>query len=222
MPETVDWPALAARYSASERTLKRWAQIGRKQADPCPLGDAAAMVEWWGRNMRHEVPAKIMAAAGDNATTPVRPLVPRPPGDPAAGRTTLASVGDEEIGLDATLKRLRESEVQAHRIYIEALETGQDARAKLAQRSFSDLAKEVIRVEGLARKSLEASRALIPRVEAEMVLGDLHQGVLGGLRAMGAHVFREFGLPATPASDVKWQALVDDFCNQLQTQVFRE
>ena len=180
------------------------------------------MVEWWGRNMKQEVPAKILQAADGVAGDVPAARPPRERGeDDRPPRIALGEVGEEEMGIEATLKRIKESEVQAHRIYREALERGEDARAKIAQRSFSELAKEVVRMEGFARREAEAARTLIPRVEAEMVLGDLHQGILGALRSMGDAVFREFNLPATPASSEKWQALVDELCSGLQEEVFR-
>lgn len=234
----------AGRYGASERTVKRWVAAGKEKGDACPLDDPEVMREWWARNMSQRCPDKLLAAAiearksgpGEPVTVPepvkapvqdplmelpVQPQKEKPAPPPLVPRE-LKPVSEDELGLESTLHRLREAEVQAHRIYVEALAEGNDGKAKLAQKAFTDLAKQVADVEAKVIEQRKASRDLIPRVEAEMLIADFHQTFHGILRGFGDRFLREFGVPVTGDNDVKWQGMIDEVCRHLQQEVFAE
>lgn len=197
------------------------------------MDDPEKMTEWWSRNMTHQVPAKLLAAVvevrkasasaevvstPDGQQTVVEDSQPPPP---PTSTVELRPIGEHEVGLLATLNRLQESEVFAHRTYQEALQKGEEARAKMALKSFTDLASEVVKVQDRYAKHLEATRELIPRVEAESVLAELHGDLLTRLRGTSDTFFREFGIAVTPDNERRWQQLVDAFCGMLQEEVFK-
>lgn len=134
----------------------------------------------------------------------------------------LQPVGLEEVGVEATLKRLQEAEVHAHRIYLKALEDGNDGLAKLALKSFTDLAAQVAAVEQKAIAQRVLTRDLVPRLEAEGIMSDFHQNFHGLLRGSGDSFCRAFGIPVTAENDEKWNLLIDSVCEQLQQEVFQE
>ncbi|MFC7337282.1 hypothetical protein ACFQY0_08860 [Haloferula chungangensis] len=53
----------SAWYGKSQRTIKRWRQMGVQKRDLCPLDDPAALVGWWLRHQRQRVPVGILRAA---------------------------------------------------------------------------------------------------------------------------------------------------------------
>lgn len=226
------WADYAERYGASPRTIQRWVAVGDKAGNQVPLDDPETMPKWWAAVMSHQVPGKLLAAVVEArkmaARPPSEPSVdipdPRPTEESKAQRESapieMRPVGEHEVGLLATLNRLQESEVFAHRTYQEALQKGEEARAKMALKSFTDLASEVVKVQDRYAKHLEATRELIPRVEAESVLADLHGDILTRLRGLSDSVCREFGIAVSPDSERRWQKLVDAFCAMLQEEVF--
>jgi hypothetical protein len=54
------WSAV---YGTEHRQLRRWVKQGEASGDNCPLDDPIQMPAWWARNMRYQVPGKILAAA---------------------------------------------------------------------------------------------------------------------------------------------------------------
>jgi len=39
----------AKRYKVSERTIKRWVELGKSESEKCPLDEPMLMRDWWGK-----------------------------------------------------------------------------------------------------------------------------------------------------------------------------
>ena len=69
-------------YGVSERTVKRWKEVGRKCGEMPQLDDVVKFVEWWSVHMKHKVPESILkllpaepeAELDPVAAEPVNPL----------------------------------------------------------------------------------------------------------------------------------------------------
>ena len=218
------------RYGTSERTVKRWVAQGKKAGVMPPLDDVERMREWWAQVSPHRCPDKLLVAAMAAVPVakrglPAAPLLELPvqkpkKEEPVAVPRALREVGEQERGTEASLARLKEAEVHAHEIYLEALRSGKDAQAKLALKSFADLSEQVAKLEGIVEARRIKNRDLIPRMEAETLLGDFHQEFMVRLRGFGDQVLRRYGIPATAENEAGWQELVDVLCTQLQQEVF--
>lgn len=214
------WAEWAALYGSSERTLKRWEHDGRAKNDPCPLGRPGEMPGWWARNMAQRVPAKVLAAAAAVAGGVSAPVAPQA-NVVSVGRE-LQTASDDEVGIGATLKRLQDLEVDTHGVYLAALKSGDDGKAAMALKNYKDLAAEVVKVREKWRDDSVKMRDLIPRVEAEAVISEIHAGVMTRFRGSGEDFLRGLGVPVTPANLAKWQGLIDGLCSVLQKEVFDE
>ena len=214
------WAEWAALYGSSERTLKRWAAHGRDQGDECPMGVPAQMPGWWSRNMTQRIPHKVLLAAGPGAVVVER----KPDQGPAAvlmDPREFVGATDAEMGIEATLRRLEDSEVFAHRTYTEAITAGDQSKALIAERSFRQLAAEKVKVEEKVREARIASRDLIPREEAELRIADVHGDLILRFRGMADRVCRAYGVPVTAETEATWLDLVDEFCEALLAEVLK-
>lgn len=221
-----DWAGYAERYGVSERTCKRWAAHGDDKNDPCPLDQPEEMRGWWARTMSQRCPAKLLGAAvKGRLDEPKREYPPAPemelPVQPVILKE-LQAVEVGEVGIEATLKRLQEAEVHTHREYQDALKAGDEGKAKLAQKMFLDLAKQVAIAEEKAVAQRVRVRDLIPRLEAEVAIADFHQAFHGLLRGGADRFFRAFGVEVSAGNDEKWQVMMDGICETLQGEVFGE
>jgi hypothetical protein len=177
--------------------------------------------------MTQRCPAKLLGAVVTSRIDPApaieekRDFGPPPALElPVQERSELKAVDDSEYGIEATLKRVQESEVRTHQDYQEAIRAGNEGKAKLAQKMFLDLAKEVARVEEKVVAHRVRVRDLIPRLEAEVALADFHQAFHGTLRGGADRFFRAFGLDVTAENEELWQTMIDGICETLQAEVF--
>jgi hypothetical protein len=217
------WEEWAVLYGSSPLTLKRWAAHGRDRADDCPLEVAAEMPGWWSRNMAQRIPHKVLLAAqsagwkpGHAVAVAAAPVVI--PGD-LAEPLKFEEARADEMGIEATLKRLEDMEIFANRTYKEAIAVGDQNKALIAERSFRQLAAEKVKVEEKVRAARLAARDLIPRQEAEARIAEVHGDLILRFRGLGDRVCRSFGQPVTAESEAKWLDLVDEFCIALREEV---
>lgn len=121
----------AAHLGVGLRTVKRWAALGKKAGDPCPLDDLAQLPAWWGRNMSYAISAALLAictgespaaAPGAPPAAAGPPPPAGPPGTPTPGAAVpRASINVNDlaaIGLHENLNRLS----RIHHANIELLE----------------------------------------------------------------------------------------------------
>jgi hypothetical protein len=212
------WAEWAELYGSSERTLKRWAAHGRDRGDDCPLGAPPEMPGWWSRNMAQRIPHKVLLAAGPGAG-PVTVAKKEAAAEVPAELREFVTATEGEMGIEATLRRLEDSEVYAHKLYRDALTANDQSKALIAERSFRQLAAEKVKVEEKVREARIKARDLIPREEAEARIADVHGDLILRFRGMADRLCRAYGLPVTAESEAKWLDLVDEFCVALREEV---
>jgi len=167
--------------------------------------------------MKQRIPHKVLLAAGKKAEDV--PRVERPPAEAGDSAREFVGATESEMGLEATLRRFEDSEVHAHRTYREAVESGDETRAVMAERSFTKLAAEKVKVEQKVREARLASRDLVPRMEAEARISEVHGDLVLRLRGLSDSVCRAYGLPVSAEAEAKWLELVDDFFETLREEV---
>lgn len=196
----------AARYEVSLRTVKRWGGMG------APLDVPEKMAAWWEQNMTQRAPDSIIGAAAKEKELPLEAAeVP--------GRE-IVPVADDEIGVVATQKRMRNAEVLLYRQYLEAVESKDEGRIRAALRNWNDISDQVRTIAKVARDDELARRDLIPRIEAETQLVEIHAAIFSAFRGLFPTVSRAYDIPATPENEEKWQAITDALCGTLKNDVF--
>jgi len=225
-----------ALYGKNVRTIKRWVALGKEpdekgKTDPTPLDDPLDLRSWWGRNMSQQCPPGILAAAvahtktqraaepKSDETPEIAPAV-EPEEKPTFVPRELAAVGEDEVGLEATLTRLRDAEVQAHRIMIEALQKGDDGKAQLAQKMWTGLTAQVRQVEKDARVDAEARGHLIPRGYAETKLTEFFVPIERGTRGMYRKMCEVMGIAIDADSEEQWNRECDRLFAKFNSEVF--
>lgn len=216
-----DYKVYATRYQASERTVKRWVKLGRSAGDSCPLDAPAGMPAWWARVMSTAVPDSIMAAAAAGSAEVV-PRVPDTREEPTGHvlPRELLPVGDDEVGLQSSLRRLRETEVQSHRIMIEALKANDEGKAKLAQKMWTEIVTQVRQMERAAREDAAAVGQLVPKGEAERILVEMHSGIERAMRGMYRRFCELTGVRESPETESKWNEECDGMFEAFGKEVF--
>lgn len=216
----------AGLYSVNLRTIKRWKADGLSKSDETPLADPEAMLAWWQRNMKLRVPPGISAAViewrkSGKSITPADaaphqeslPLVaaPKPVKDTDRQATLDQPVGDDEIGLEQTLRRLAMAEVRLSRV---ATDPGQ-TKAWLDTVSRMSSAAEKLRQEE------ERQGKLIPRDRAEMMIHEFHRPVEREIRLMLRSMCELLGLPISPEREDLWNRECDRLFARFKEEVFR-
>ena len=194
----------AGRYRVSLRTVKRWASKNAPFDEPLRMG------AWWSANMTQRCPDEILAAG---AELPLKVEVVAP------SIMEVVPVGDHEIGISATLKRLGNAEVQAHRMFETAVANKDEGGAKLAQKLWTDISAQVRTMTKAAREEEVQQGMLAPVQLLEQQLVQLHAEILGQFRGMFPLIQRTFHVPVD--GEAQWLAIVDEVCEGLNKEVFR-
>lgn len=216
----------AERYGASVRTVKRWRAIGGECGDEVPLDDPEAMLAWWARRMKQRVPAGInlavvamrkaagvpqvklelpvVAEAAPAVVAPVAAVPAPPPSDDDPVR-------DEDLGLEQTLRRLREQEVKLSR------KAGEPGQAK----PWLDTIARLGTVEQKLREEQERQGKLVPRLWAEQAIHDFHRPIEREIRALYRSMCDALGLPPSPEREAQWHAQCDKVFARFGEEVLR-
>lgn len=216
----------AAWYEVSERTVKRWNALALAAGDPLDLANPEAVHGWMARHLKMRCPAGVTKAlvewrrAGKSAGAGVPvvvagelPLKPSLPGEKEAEREKIISapVGEEELGMDQTLRRVEELEVKLART---ASDPGQTT-AYVA----------IVGKLGLVRKALTDEQIrlgkLIPKERAEILIHEFHQPIEREIRQMVSGMCEVLGLPITPAVRDLWNTECNRVFARLGEEVFR-
>lgn len=221
-----------ALYGVGKRTIPRWVAKGREAGDLCPLDDPAEMRLWWTRNMKQKCPDKLLAAAvaalkgsGGGAKSDGEE-VSKPEGEaeetgPKSAPWEFKPVEDDEVGLEATLSRLRTAEVHANRKMLEALERGDEAAATLAQNLWTKLTQQIRQTEKDYRVECEAKGHLIPKVYAETRIVEYHTQIERGIRGLYRRMCETMNIVVDPETEAVWNNEVDRVFNSFQEAVFK-
>lgn len=211
----------AQRYGVSLRTVKNWGALS------APLDVPEKMLPWWEKCMKQRPPDSILQAAAQKPVEKVieLPLEPEkviddPPPVLGTSGSEFKEVADDEMGIVATQKRLRNVEVMLYRAYKEAVLTQDEGKIRTTLRNWNDVSDQVRIIAKAAREDEIARRDLIPRVEAEMRLVELHSGIYSALRGAWDQVSRVFGVPKTPDNETRWLGILDEVCHALKNEVF--
>jgi hypothetical protein len=196
----------SARYNVSLRTVKRWGTLG------APLDVPEKMAAWWEKNMTQRAPDSILGAAAKEKELPL---------DSAEVETReIIDVSDEETGVTATQKRMQNAEVILSRAYLDAVKSGDEGKIRAALRNWNDISDQVRTIAKVAREDEIARRDLIPRVEAETQLVEIHTTIFSTIRGLFPTIARLYQIPLTADGEEKWATLCDTFCDTLKTSVF--
>jgi hypothetical protein len=211
-------------YSTDIRTIKRWISAGRKALpqDFPPLDDAANMPAWWGRNMKWDVPAKILEAAKAVQNEQVASGdIYKKAGD-AGVVEGKAQVERQDVGMKGALDRIREAEQAAHRKYMEAVNADDpnEGDIKLRLRNWTDISSQMRAMEKDSPDVLKASGELISKAEVREKLWEIHSVISQGFRAMIRRVRPKIeGLLPAQADEV-WNEEVDRVFQGLRENEF--
>jgi len=218
--ERVPVPEAARRYGAAPRTVKRWKATGKEKGDRCPLEDPVAMVAWWQRTMVQRVPDGIWAAVRAVQGDSPGPLFDAAPEvidapvvvDDSPVAETYAepapAEGEDEIletGLEVELGNL---ERLAARLAKKAHEPGQT-------KPYLDTLARIGALSRSLREEAEKLGKLVPKEMVEDVLRGLHASILTEFRGMYRGMCEACGLVMMPASEARWNAMVDELCERL-------
>ena len=177
-----------------------------------PLDVPENMAAWWEKNMTQRAPDSIIGAAARETELPL--------GAADVPKTEIVPVGDDEIGVIATQKRMRNAEVLLYRQYLEAVESKDEGKIRAALRNWNDISDQVRTIAKVAREDEIARRDLIPRIEAEAQLVELHAAIFSAVRGLFASISRAYNIHLTPENEEKWMTLTDTFCLTLRSEVF--
>ena len=216
-PESIkvqpDWEGWAALYKKSPRSLKRWAALGRKCGEDCPLGEPAKMPGWFQRHMKQRVPPELLQAARnseskeDNGLTETGDPEAPPPEEPPLNM----EVSDDEMGLEKTLERLSRTEVQLSR---KATAPGQ-TQAWLNVITRMGTVAEKLRTEG------ERLGKLLPRDLVEQAIHAFHGPIEREIRLLYRTMCAAMGLQPTPENEARWNEEVDILFRRFGEEVLR-
>lgn len=192
-------------YGKSPRTLKRLVADGKAKGDVPPLDQPVEFVAWWERNMKHRVPASILAAAGGDALMEI-PQVKAAADEPAPALPAEPPVPGEERGLQATLAALETLEFQLRSTNTDAGKT----------KNYLDTVNRLAIITGKLREEDEKLGKLIPRDRVETILHEVHGPIERETRLLFRAMCDLLGIPASPDAEQKWNAEIDRLFVRLQ------
>lgn len=169
-------------FGESERTIKRWVRTGKEVDDLPPLDAPEQMANWWSRHYKNRVPVKILQLAksvpanGDEVvkddplfTQPVEKAAPAPI--------------DLEVGLEASVDRLRRAEAVANHKFTEAIRLDADeGEIERKQRAWERVAKQLSISEKSLRDMESKYGALYGADEIKRELVKIHGSVYAGVK----------------------------------------
>jgi len=131
------------------RTINRWIETGKNKEPPDlpPLDEPERMADWWGRNMKHRVPHKLLLLAkpADQASPPPPAAGKSPAVSPRQAAAGRSPAGDEEEEMDnsyaATIERMKKAVGKAWQNKIKADETEDQAQIEMADRALDRATK---------------------------------------------------------------------------------
>lgn len=173
----------AARYGATERTVKRWMAHGRERGEEPPLGNPAEMLAWWSRWMANRPPRGVTSAAG-TAVPAENPAETAPP----SGR-----------GLEYELERL---ELLAAKLSVKAHEPGQ-------AKPYLDTVARMVALTKQMREEAERQKRLLPRDLVETAIHEFHGPIEREIRLLYRSLCEILGLGASPDREDLWNRECD-------------
>lgn len=203
---------LAELWGYSLRQLKNWLREGRQANDPAPVTQPALMCAWFARNHApREAPEKLRRAAArileghrveDADSRQAKPVVP----------AALVEVQEEDKGLLAMLDRYRTAEVRLHKLYMAAVEAGNEVRAQFLLAEWSKMGDKARALEKQAPKALEEAGIYVRRAEIQRELEPLHAAIIKTFR-------QEFRMARVrlkaAANHEEWARVVDAVVNEI-------
>jgi hypothetical protein len=115
---------------------------------------------------------------------------------------------------------MQNAEVLLARAYEEAVASGDEGKIRAALRNWNEISDQVRTINKVAREDAIARRDLIPRVEAETQLVEIHASIFSTFRGLFETVARAYSIPITPEHEAQWHGIVDNFCASLKNDVF--
>jgi hypothetical protein len=185
--------AYAQELGYSVRALKLWRKIGNEAEppDPCPLDNYAQLPAWWSRRMKQKVPTRIVEAAAKasgQAVVAGLPLFAEPPKvdhpEEAKDVQRAVVVEEAEVGLSASLDRIRRAEAVASRAYLEAVEQKLDAGViEQRQRAWERTLEALRKIEKDGAELLKTTGELVRKSDLKAVLLPIHRALATGVRS---------------------------------------
>lgn len=131
------------------RTINRWIEIGKNKEPPDlpPLDEPERMADWWGRNMKHRVPHKLLMLARptEQASAPTKEAGKAPDASNKKAPAGGTHAGDEGEEMDnsyaATIERMKKAVGKAWQNKIKADETEDQAQIEMADRALDRATK---------------------------------------------------------------------------------
>lgn len=168
----------AEKYGYSIRQVKNWIKDGRDKKSPPPLDTPAEMPNWFESVYSRRCPEKLWTAVESLASPPTseapRDLAP----------IALPELKPGELGILQTLQRVREADARNHKLYLQALEQGDQARANFHSKEITRLSAELRQLEKQVQTLNEKTRVVVPAVEVRnevtSMLTSLYRQLMGG------------------------------------------
>lgn len=200
-------PAWAARYGYGERQIKNWLRTGREAKDPAPLDQPDLMPAWFARHYSKTVPAKLLEAIEKHTGSAPETPLPETKAEPFEK----PDVREDELSIESQLRRFRESEATAHKLYIREMEAGNSAKANFYLQQQRDLSSEVRQLEKALPVILEQRGEFIRTSEVRRTVTDLLLSLKRSLTTQGPKAERTLRATTSTAEfDAAWRALMAD------------
>lgn len=206
----------AAFFGESERSIKRWVKEGRDKNDPVPMDQPEQMMNWWSRVRSQRVPDRILKLAPVNGDDVVAddPLFNQDDPPTPQPKVVPFEIPDNlNIGLAASVERLREAEAIANHQYVEAIKRNADeGEIERKQRAWERVSKQL----GISEKSLLEMQgkygSMYGAAEIKKVLSETHMVVYSGVKNFMRRVLPRAELIEDP---IDRQAFYDGEVNKL-------
>lgn len=202
------------KYSAGERTIKRWVKLGRKAGQPPPLDAPEEMAAWWGKVMRQRVPDRILALAAARPAPSVAPA-PAPAGTPPPDPEGDAPPDVADLGLEASVRRLQRLEYDANQRLVRAIETNEDIEG--AQRRWERVVELLRKAESSLIQVRQERGDMVPKAEVRAAIVEVHGQIATSLRGMLRRVWDRLAAAVEAGQREEiWQTSLDDIFESMR------
>lgn len=227
------WIVYGELYSVAPRTIQRWVKKGRLAEVVAPLDDPQALRTWWKRVVMQEVPAGIVSVCVKYGWKDIVPALPVVESSSALlapvvnasdslmeiPRADLVpvTVGDEETGIGAALKRIQDSEAVAWKRLEQLMGSGEAEahQVKDAQSVFDKACALRAKYEERYVRLLKENGELWNRDSVMKMIVEFNLPLVAKLRGLKEAFFADVHEKFSAQAEAYWEEKVEGVCSSL-------